>query len=78
MTNIVVDNEITLNIYKTKETNYYDYKKLDNEQQYGYLRYISDWYNNIELNQNTFNALRHRKKNHLNIMVILTILQSNL
>ena len=62
ITNIIVDNEITLNIYKTKETNYYDYKKLDNEQQNGYLRYISDWYNNIELNQNTFNALRHRKK----------------
>ena len=63
--NIVVDNEITLNIYKTKETNYFDFMEYKDERQIGYQDYVDDWYNNIELNENTFNALRHRKKTKL-------------
>ena len=63
--NIVIENEITLNIYKTKETNYFDFMKLDADSQSGYWGYVKNWYNNIELNENTFNALRHRIKRTL-------------
>jgi hypothetical protein len=63
--NIVVENEITLNIYKTKETNYFDFMKLDADRQSGYWEYVKNWYNNIELNENTFNAIRHRIKRTL-------------
>lgn len=58
----VIDNEIALNIVKVRTTNYHYFDKLTGDSKYNFVSYIDNWYKNIELNENTFNTLRHRKK----------------
>ncbi len=66
LTSFVVDKEITLNIVKVKTTNYHYFDKFTGDDKYNFVSYIDNWYKNVELNENTFNMLRHRKKKTFN------------